>query len=78
MSSRALQRGLKQEGQSFRELLEGTRRDLAKKFLAQPELSLTDVCYLLGFSDQSNFTKAFKRWTGETPTRYRLTLTNTC
>ena len=71
MSTRALQRGLKQEGLSFRELLESTRRDLAEKFLRQPELSLTEICYLLGFSDQSNFTKAFKRWTGETPASYR-------
>lgn len=71
MSTRALQRGLKQEGVSFRELLEDTRRDLAKKFLRQQELSLTEICYLLGFSDQSNFTKAFKRWTGNTPAGYR-------
>ncbi len=76
MSSRALQRGLKQEGHSFRGLLEGIHRDLAEKFLRQPELSLTDVCYLLGFSDQSNFTKAFKRWTGQTPTLYRQALFN--
>ena len=74
MSIRALQRGLKQEGHGFRELLEGARRDLAERFLRQPELSLTDVCYLLGFSDQSNFTKAFKRWTGQTPTVYRQAL----
>ena len=76
MSRRALQRGLKQEGHSFRELLEGIRRDLAEKFLLQPEMSLTDICYLLGFSDQSNFTKAFKRWTGRTPTIYRQKLLN--
>ena len=77
MSRRALQRGLKQEGHGFRELLEGVRHDLAEKFLLQPELSLTDICYLLGFSDQSNFTKAFKRWTGQTPTVYRQALLNT-
>lgn len=74
MSTRALQRGLQQEGLSFRELLDNTRHDLAEKFLRQPGLSLTEICYLLGFSDQSNFTKAFKRWTGETPAGYRLAL----
>jgi AraC-like DNA-binding protein len=74
MSTRALQRGLKQEGHSFRELLEDAHRDMAEKLLLQPELSLTDICYLLGFSDQSNFTKAFKRWTGKTPASYRQTL----
>ena len=71
MSRRALQRGLKQEGYTFRELFEHTRRDMATKLLLQPELSLTDICYLLGFSDQSNFTKAFKRWTGQAPASYR-------
>lgn len=76
MSTRALQRGLKEEGLGFRELLEDTRRDLAKKFLRQQKLSLTEICYLLGFSDQSNFTKAFKRWTGETPAGYRQELTH--
>ncbi len=74
MSTRALQRGLQQDGLSFRELLDNTRRDLAQKFLGQQELSLTEICYLLGFSDQSNFTKAFKRWTGETPAGYRQAL----
>jgi AraC-like DNA-binding protein len=76
ISKRALQRRLKQEGHSFRELLEDTRRAAAEKFLLQPELSLTDICYLLGFSDQSNFTKAFKRWAGQTPTTYRQQLLN--
>jgi AraC-like DNA-binding protein len=76
ISKRALQRGLKQEGHSFRDLLEDTRRAAAEKFLLQPELSLTDICYILGFSDQSNFTKAFKRWTGQTPTLYRQELLN--
>ena len=75
MSRRALQRALRQEGYTFRELFEDTRRELATKLLLQPELSLTDICYLLGFSDQSNFTKAFKRWTGQAPASYRQALT---
>lgn len=71
MSSRSLQRGLQKEGVSFKELLEKTRQDLAMKYVGEQELSLVEVCCLLGFSDQSNFTKAFKRWTGKTPNVYR-------
>ena len=71
MSSRSLQRGLQKEGASFKELLEKTRQDLAIKYIGEQDLSLVEVCLLLGFSDQSNFTKAFKRWTGKTPNAYR-------
>lgn len=71
MSPRSLQRGLQKEGVSFKELLEKTRHDLAMKYIVEKELSLVEVCLLLGFSDQSNFTKAFKRWTGKTPNAYR-------
>ena len=71
MSSRSLQRGLQREGVSFKELLEKTRQDLAMKYIGERDLSLIEVCFLLGFSDQSNFTRAFKRWTGKTPNAYR-------
>lgn len=74
MSSRSLQRGLQKEGASFKELLEKTRQDLAMKYIVEKELSLVEVCLLLGFSDQSNFTRAFKRWTGKTPNAYRQEL----
>lgn len=74
MSARSLQRGLQKEGTSFKELLEKTREDLAIKYIAVHELSLVEVCCLLGFSDQSNFTRAFKRWTGKTPNAYRQEL----
>ena len=71
MSSRSLQRGLQKEGASFKELLEQTREDLAMKYIDEPEISLIEVCCMLGFADQSNFTRAFKRWTGMTPAFYR-------
>lgn len=74
MSTRGLQRELEKEGYSFRELLEKAKREMAEELLLRPELSLTDICHLLGFSDQSNFTKAFKRWTGKTPSGYRHAL----
>ncbi|HCB38720.1 MAG TPA: AraC family transcriptional regulator, partial [Gammaproteobacteria bacterium] len=44
---------------------------LARHYLNDPNMSLVDVAFLLGFSEQSPFTKAFKRWTGETPGEYR-------
>ena len=71
MSTRSLQRSLQKEGVSFKELLEITRQDLALKYIGEKQLSIIEVCCLLGFSDQSNFTKAFKRWTGQTPYSYR-------
>lgn len=71
MSTRSLQRGLKNEGTSFKELLDVTRQDLALKYISEHQLAIIEICCLLGFSDQSNFTKAFKRWTGQAPSTYR-------
>lgn len=68
---RTLQYQLEQNGSSFRTLLDNTRAELARHYLSDFELSLVDVAFLLGFSEQSPFTKAFKRWTGETPGEYR-------
>lgn len=73
-SERTIQRTLKHEGTTFRELVDQTRLGLAKEYLARSELSMTNICYLLAFSDQSNFTKAFKRWTGQTPSEYRTAI----
>ena len=58
------------EGTSYKALLEQTREQLAKAYLSEGEHSLAQVSYLLGFSDQANFTRAFKRWTGSTPTEF--------
>jgi AraC-like DNA-binding protein len=74
MSSLSLQRGLQKEGTSFKNLLEVTRQDLGIKYIGEKRLSIIEICCMLGFSDQSNFTKAFKRWTGKTPYSYRQEL----
>jgi AraC-like DNA-binding protein len=74
MSERTLQRRLEVEGNSFQRLLDDTRRELAQQYLGQTDLSLADACYLLGFSDQSSFFRAFKRWFGTSPRHYRLRL----
>lgn len=74
LSQRTLQRRLQEEGSSFQQLLDDTRRELAQQYLAQPALSLLEVAYLLGFADPSNFFRAFRRWFGLTPGEYRARL----
>ena len=74
INMRSLQRRLKEEGLSYQSLLEKTMRQLALAYIQQSHLSLTDIAFLLGFSEQSSFQRAFKRWTEETPGRYRKNL----
>ena len=71
MSRRTLQRKLADADLTFQKLVDDTRRDLAMRHLDDPRHSITDVTFLLGFSQQSAFTRAFKRWTGKSPTEYR-------
>jgi AraC-like DNA-binding protein len=70
-STSTLQRQLHAEGLSYRQVLDDTRQDLAKEYLEQAKLSHAQIAYLLGFSDQSNFSRAFKRWTSESPREYQ-------
>ena len=76
MSERTLHRRLAAEGTSFQRLLDDTRRELAQHHLGQREVSLADAAYLLGFSDQSSFFRAARRWFGTSPGHYRLRLIN--
>ena len=76
MSERTLHRRLAAEGTSFQRLLDDTRRELAQHHLGQREVSLADAAYLLGFSDQSSFFRAARRWFGTSPRHYRLRLIN--
>lgn len=71
MSRRTLTRKLEREGTSFKALLEDTRRRLALRYVANRELGLTEIAFLLGFSQTAPFHRAFKRWTGQTPLEYR-------
>ncbi|UJJ32108.1 AraC family transcriptional regulator [Halopseudomonas maritima] len=71
MSTRTLQRRLQDEGVSFQQLLERTRRELALQYLGQPQLTLFEIACMLGFADPSNFFRAFKRWFGLPPGQYR-------
>ncbi len=71
VSARSLHRRLTDEGLTFRTLTEDTRREIAEGLLKEERYSIADIAYLTGFSEQSAFNRAFKRWTGETPARYR-------
>ena len=74
MSERTLQRRLTAEGTSFQLLLDDTRRELGRHYLGQKNVSLADVAYLLGFSNQSSFFRASRRWFGSSPRHYRVQL----
>jgi AraC-like DNA-binding protein len=75
-SPRSLHRRLSDEGTSFNDLLDEVRRQFAEQYLARPRLAITEVAYLVGFNDPSAFFKAFRRWTGLSPSEYRLSLPN--
>lgn len=70
-SASTLQRQLSAEDTSYREVLESTRRDLAEAYLDEEKHSHAQIAFLVGFSDQSNFARAFKRWTGMSPGQYQ-------
>jgi AraC-like DNA-binding protein len=71
MSTRTLQRRLADGEASFSQLLDETRRNLALAYLDERGLSISEVGLLLGYSEPSAFNRAFKRWMGESPSRYR-------
>jgi AraC-like DNA-binding protein len=74
ISSRSLQRRLVEEKQSFHQLLEDIRHNLAERYLARHDIRLADIAGLLGFSDQSSFTRAAHRWFDASPSRIRSEL----
>lgn len=74
IGERSIQLRLDEEGTSFRELLEEVRKELALSHLKENKVSTADVSFLLGFSEPSVFSRAFKKWTGMSPNAYRKTL----
>jgi AraC-like DNA-binding protein len=68
MSNRSFSRRLSEADTSFRELLEETRREMVSHYLKDENVDLREIPYLLGYRNYSSFFKAYKRWTGKTPT----------
>lgn len=71
MTSRTLHRRLKEEDQSFRTLLRDVRQELALQYIEDHSLTLTEITFLLGFSEMSSFSRAFKNWNGVSPSQMR-------
>ncbi len=70
-SRRTLNRRLAKHGKSFQQVQDECRLELAQSYLKDPQLNLADISGLLGYAEQAAFTRAFKRWTGTTPARFR-------
>ena len=72
MSKRNLQYKLKHEGTTYKTLLDKMKKNQAAYFLEKTDISIVDVAFLLGYTEQSTFNRAFKKWTGRTPREFRL------
>ena len=71
ISPSSLQQKLAQRDTSFQNLLNQVRESLALAYIEQARVSITEMSFTLGFSDTSSFTRAFRRWTGKSPSDYR-------
>ena len=71
LSERSLQRKLKERGTTFRTVLDNVREMAAIQYIKNPINTMSDIAFLLGFSEQSAFSRAFKKWTGTSPVKYR-------
>ncbi|HKX51167.1 MAG TPA: AraC family transcriptional regulator ligand-binding domain-containing protein [Candidatus Binatia bacterium] len=74
MSPRRLQRRLQEYGLDFKRLVDDTRQRLALQYIKEEKDTLTQIAFMLGYSDVSAFNRAFKRWTGTAPLEYRRTV----
>ena len=70
-SVRSLQRNLKKEATTYNREVKDVQFDLAKNYLRDEQMTITDISYLVGYNDPSSFLRAFKRWTGMTSSEYR-------
>lgn len=75
LSGRSLQRHLKVEDTSFKEVLQGVQKLMAINYMADSKLTVDDIAYLVGYAEVSSFSRAFKKWTGKTVSQYRKGLT---
>ncbi|MCE7990407.1 MAG: AraC family transcriptional regulator [Roseivirga sp.] len=70
MSVRSLQKALKGEGTSYQKLLNGVRKELAIDYLKKGTFNMSEIAFLLGFSELTVFSRSFKKWTGYSPTEF--------
>ncbi|MEO8699383.1 MAG: AraC family transcriptional regulator [Kofleriaceae bacterium] len=71
MAARSVQRRLADAGTSFSQVVEAVRRELAERYLADPAISVTEAAFLLGYSELSAFSRAFRRWNGQSAADFR-------
>ncbi|QQZ39353.1 AraC family transcriptional regulator [Pseudomonas sp. SK3(2021)] len=76
MSASTLRRRLAEEGQTYQAIKDGVRKELAIAWLAEPQISFTEIASRLGFADASSFYKAFRKWSGSNPGHYRSLILN--
>lgn len=71
LSPRAFQRKLAAKGASYGGVVDSVRYELTQQYLADPSQTLTEISFLVGFSGLTAFSRAYKRWTGQTPREVR-------
>ena len=71
MSKRTLHRRLRENNETYRSILAQVRQDLAERYVRDPDFSMTEIAFLLGYTDTSAFSRAFRNWFGRTPTQAR-------
>jgi len=70
VTPRSLQRKLSKEGTNFQEIISQVQKQRAIVLLKNMQLSISEIAYMLGYTEPSTFTRAFKSWTGKTPSEY--------
>jgi len=71
MTPQTLRRRLKEANTSYQEIKDSIRKDASVYYLSKPDLSIDEIALLMGFSEASSFHRAFKKWTGKTPSSFR-------
>jgi len=71
MSASTLKLKLAQQGTGFQEVLDNARKTLSLSYMSQSDITISEIAYLLGFTETSSFSRAFKRWTGQSPSQYQ-------